>query len=276
MRSTKGLPLPALIVTAACAVGIGVQEGYGPVPRARSTYEKVLLSAEEGDAAAQNQLGFMLFFGESAPRDVNEASTWFRSAAAQGSAVAQLNLAVMHYLGVGAPRDAIEAQRYFDLAIRNRTIPPLLDVSSLPALVEESCQDPQPPQEAADSTFLVYCAGCHGWNGIAEYGGSPSFALGERMEKTDGELLRSIFGGHGEMPEWSDKLPEPWLRAALRFARSLQWEHNYGVLHRLRTPPEFYFRFGPMSSDFGSYPRDPSVFYGNTRETLKAACALRG
>jgi hypothetical protein len=64
----------------------------------------------------------------------------------------------------------------------------------------------------------MFCAGCHGLNGIAGYVGAPSFALGERMEKSDRELMGSITGGHEVMPEWGDKLPDGLLIEALRFA----------------------------------------------------------
>ena len=49
--------------------------------------------AEQGNAAAQFNLGQMYFEGEGVPQDDDEALKWYRLAAEQGIAAAQSNLA---------------------------------------------------------------------------------------------------------------------------------------------------------------------------------------
>ena len=54
--------------------------------------EATLVAAEQGDADAQVNLGFMYKTGQGVPRDVAEAVQWFSRAANQGNAEAQDNL----------------------------------------------------------------------------------------------------------------------------------------------------------------------------------------
>src|SRR5437870_12949276 len=57
------------------------------------------VSAEQGDAKAQDNLGVSYSQGRGVPRDDTEAVRWFRKAADQGSAEAQFNLGGMYYRG---------------------------------------------------------------------------------------------------------------------------------------------------------------------------------
>ena len=54
------------------------------------------LAAEQGDAAAQFNLGLMYANGEGVLKDEAEAVRWYRKAVEQGYAGAQLNLGVMY------------------------------------------------------------------------------------------------------------------------------------------------------------------------------------
>ena len=183
----------------------------------------------------------------------------------------------MHYLGEGIPEDRALAQQYFITAALNpakpRDLSALNAFGTLPELVEWACEAPlvEPKGEEGEFTFLTYCSGCHGPNGIAALGESPSFALGERMEKSDDELYRSILGGHGTMPRWSDKLPVNWLRQALGFVRTLEKRHRAGILHVPTHRPPVYFRFGPMSTDFG-LPEAPGAAYETNSDLPRDFC----
>ncbi|MGH6953553.1 MAG: tetratricopeptide repeat protein, partial [Alphaproteobacteria bacterium] len=73
-------------------------------------------AADQGDAPAQNNLGFMYDSGWGVPQDYAEAAKWYRKAADQGIAIAQLNLGVSYELGDGGPRDYVEAHKWFNLA----------------------------------------------------------------------------------------------------------------------------------------------------------------
>ena len=226
----------------------------GREPTANSTFAKFLRLANAGDEKAQHLIGFMLYFGEGVRMNRAAAHHWFHLAADQGNATAQLNLAVMHYLGEGVGKDIEEAERYFRLA-KNNTSPSVnLSVSpevprTLAELAERAFMRPWNVDIPGESTFAAFCAGCHGLNGIAAYVGAPSFALAERLDKSDAELLRTITDGHGIMPTWQDKLSQETLTDVLGFVRTLPRQHQIGIAQVLRTPSSLYFLFGPMSAE---------------------------
>ena len=70
-------------------------------------------AAEQGDAAAQYNLGVMYSNGEGVPEDDRQAVYWYRRAAEQGNAAAQYNLGVMYANGEGVPEDARQAVFWF-------------------------------------------------------------------------------------------------------------------------------------------------------------------
>lgn len=230
-------------------------------PRAASTFGKFLKLAKAGDATSQNLVGFMLYFGELTSKNRYAAHRFFHDAADQGNAIAQLNVAIMHYLGAGVPKDLEEAERYFHLAEENNPQPigsssGYKVPDSLAELADRAVMRAHNHDTIGESTYSTYCAGCHGLNGIAVYVGSPSFALAERLEKSDAELLRTITEGHEVMPTWGNKLSRQELIHALRFVRTLPLQYQNGIAQILRTPPSLYFFFGPMSSDPTGYRQD--------------------
>lgn len=62
-------------------------------------------AADQGDAEAQNELGYLYSWGLGVPRDNAQAFRWFARAAGQGYQQAKLNLAVMYMRGIGVARD---------------------------------------------------------------------------------------------------------------------------------------------------------------------------
>jgi len=72
--------------------------------------------------------------------------------------------------------------------------------AELPTQAQQLARDEGNEPEPAEKTYLQFCGGCHGFNGIAWYVNSPSFALRERMHKSDAELANSISNGRGAMP----------------------------------------------------------------------------
>ncbi|MBI4522573.1 MAG: SEL1-like repeat protein [Deltaproteobacteria bacterium] len=244
--------------------GCGPTQGWDEIrrePNAGSTFAKFRKLAEAGDANSQNLIGFMFYFGEGAPHDRRAAHRWFHLAAEHGNKTAQVNLAIMHYLGEGVPKDLTQAERYFRLAKKDGL--PLVGVpvsrdatDTLAELAERAAMRPSNFDVPGESTYATFCAGCHGLNGIAAYEGSPSFALAERLEKTDAQLLRTITEGHGVMPAWKDKLTAQALTDALGFVRTLPLQYQNGIAQVLRTPPSLYFLFGPMSTDATGLDQD--------------------
>jgi len=78
------------------------------------------------------------------------------------------------------------------------------------------------------------------------FAAAPSFAMGERMTKSDDELLRSILKGKRLMPSWEDKLPVQDLQAALSYLRTLMLLTAYGTeVEAYEVAPEYYFVFRP-------------------------------
>lgn len=66
-------------------------------------YEATRHAAEQGDAAAQYNLGGMYANGWGVPQDYAEAVRWYRLAAEQGYAFAQYNLGHIYSTGEGVP-----------------------------------------------------------------------------------------------------------------------------------------------------------------------------
>ncbi len=72
--------------------------------------------AEQGNAAAQYNLGFMYTKGQGVSQDYAEAVKWYRKAAEQGYAKAQNNLGTMYRHGNGVTKDFVLAHMWFNLA----------------------------------------------------------------------------------------------------------------------------------------------------------------
>ena len=75
--------------------------------------------AEEGNAAAQNNLGLMYHNGWGVPQDYKEAARLYRLAAEQGYADAQGNLGVMYVFGKGVTKDFVYAHMWGNIALMN-------------------------------------------------------------------------------------------------------------------------------------------------------------
>jgi TPR repeat protein len=72
--------------------------------------------ADQGNAAAQNNLGVMYDLGRGVPQDYAEAMRWYKLAAAQGDAKAQYNLGAYYGNGQGVPQDNVKAHIWLNLA----------------------------------------------------------------------------------------------------------------------------------------------------------------
>jgi len=78
--------------------------------------EETRVLAEQGDAAAQYNLGLMSASGRGVPEDDVEAVRWYRLAADQGYATAQYNLGNRYANGEGVPEDDLLAYMWWNLA----------------------------------------------------------------------------------------------------------------------------------------------------------------
>lgn len=106
----------------------------------------------------------------------------------------------------------------------------------------------QPPGARPDGAhvFLVYCAGCHGVDGLAAYPAAPSFSMGERLGRDDATLLQSVLAGKGAMPSWENKLSVPELRGAIGYLREMADRVRRGQAARQRALPGNMYRFRPV------------------------------
>ncbi len=73
--------------------------------------------AAEGDAEAQDALGFMYAHGRRVGRAYAQAVRWYRLAAEQGHASGQFHLGLMYLNGQGVSQDNMEAHMWFTLAV---------------------------------------------------------------------------------------------------------------------------------------------------------------
>jgi uncharacterized protein len=91
-------------------IGQGVPQNYAA---AVGWYRK---AADQGDADAQFNLGYMYANGQGVPQDYAAAVSWYRKAADQGQAAAQYNLGVMYANGWGVPQDDVRALMWINLS----------------------------------------------------------------------------------------------------------------------------------------------------------------
>ena len=76
-------------------------------------------AAEQGNAVAQNNLGFMYDNGKGVAQDYKEAVKWYTKAAEQGNASAQSNLGAMYDQGKGVAQDYKSAHMWFNITAAN-------------------------------------------------------------------------------------------------------------------------------------------------------------
>ena len=81
-----------------------------------SAFEEFSSLAEQGDAKAQSNLGYMYDNGQGVPQDYKQAVKWYTKAAEQGNERAQYNLGFMYAKGQGVPQDNVYAHMWFNLA----------------------------------------------------------------------------------------------------------------------------------------------------------------
>jgi len=86
----------------------------------KTAYKLLAPLAEQGNASAQNYLGFMYDKGLGVPQDYKEAVRLYRLSAEQGYAQAQFKLGLMYFDGKGVPQDYKEAVKWWRLAAEQR------------------------------------------------------------------------------------------------------------------------------------------------------------
>ncbi len=82
----------------------------------KTAFKEFAVLAEQGDAGAQNNLGYLYANGQGVPQDYKQAMRWYTKAADQGYANAQYSLGAMYANGQGVPQDNVYAHMWFNLA----------------------------------------------------------------------------------------------------------------------------------------------------------------
>ena len=93
-----------VVTLAAVLIGISALVSMEACTRAQQRLDELRAVAEQGNAVAQGDLGFMYANGLGVLRDDAEAVRWYRLAADQGDADAQGNLGEMYADGRGSCR----------------------------------------------------------------------------------------------------------------------------------------------------------------------------
>ncbi len=123
--------IPALLIqardgeaTAQERLGWLYQTGRGVEQDLSEAVRWYALAAEQGQFDAQNNLGLIYQFGfdEHSP-NIDEAARWFKSAADRGHSHAMYNLGVLHRTGDGVPLNYDESSRLFRQSARQGFIP---------------------------------------------------------------------------------------------------------------------------------------------------------
>jgi uncharacterized protein len=119
----------ATVAALMLAVSFAGSVDAGPFEDAAAAYRKgdyaaalgiIRPLAEEGNVAAQFNLGVMYQLSHGVPQDNEAAVSWYRKAAEQGLAQAQYNLGVMYANGEGVAQDYAAAHMWFNLAAASR------------------------------------------------------------------------------------------------------------------------------------------------------------
>jgi len=103
----------ALAALLACCLAVTACAPWAPPPGAGRDAAALLpetrAAAQQGDAAAQYNLGRMYANGWNVARDDAQAAAWLRKAAEQGFALAQNGLGLMYAQGRGVGKDDAQA-----------------------------------------------------------------------------------------------------------------------------------------------------------------------
>src|SRR6266568_4148392 len=106
-------------------IGLAVKSGYTVIQEGVSAYRRGDYAtalqewsplAQQGNTAAQYNLGLLYEYGYGVLQDYQQAAQWFRRAAEQGNPWAQYNLGSMYEYGKGVPKDDIQAHMWYNLA----------------------------------------------------------------------------------------------------------------------------------------------------------------
>ena len=85
--------------------------------------ERLLESAQKGDAEAQFELGKNYETGRiGLPKDFAQAEHWYRLAAEQGDPFAEASLGLLYQFGKGVKKDSVQALMWYEVALARSSV----------------------------------------------------------------------------------------------------------------------------------------------------------
>jgi len=76
--------------------------------------------------------------------------------------------------------------------------------------------------ERGKGTFALYCANCHGFDGVPNLPGTPDFSRGEGLQNIDAALINAIRFGVRSMPGFDQTINKEELIDVVFYIRTLQ------------------------------------------------------
>lgn len=105
---------PVLVASMFMATSAATAQPTQPRP----LRERLLESAQKGDADAQFELGKNYETGRiGLPKDLTQAQHWYHAAADQGDPYALASLGILYNFGKGVRQDYVQAFMYYELAV---------------------------------------------------------------------------------------------------------------------------------------------------------------
>ena len=102
-----------------------------------------LKAAQQGNVAAQDNLGSMYMFGRGVAGDDKVAMEWMNKAAAQGSYASMGNLAAIYADGFGVPQDYGKAMEWYRKAVEHGSMSAQTDIGIMYLMGQGVAKDPQ-------------------------------------------------------------------------------------------------------------------------------------
>lgn len=114
------LSVMAMLLSTVCTVVLAATLDEGVAAYQLGDYEGAVKIfrplAEQGNTAAQYNIGQMYRMGRGITRDFVEAAKWYRLAAGQGDALSQYNLGMMYYNAQGVPQSIVLSHMWLTIS----------------------------------------------------------------------------------------------------------------------------------------------------------------
>jgi uncharacterized protein len=99
-------------------------------------------AAQQGNLAAEDNLGSMYLFGRGTAQDSKQAMGWLQKAVAQGSEPSMCNLASMYANGIGVPQDYAMAMKLYQQAVDHGSTTAQTDIGIMYLMGQGVPKDP--------------------------------------------------------------------------------------------------------------------------------------